>query len=232
MDERTDARPPTDGGISSRPVGVIALTILDLSAGGPFGPRAAEARILTVVRNPETNRTHPNTLSVPTQRIPESLLRDLTSRPPLDAVESAFVSNRNISGHDAVIYATESLLASKLGLADALESGAVEFEAGVGVHSTAEVHYPGEGTTAGESELISMVNLIVLLRRGNELLPGHTFAYSSLNWVPWQRLGLAASEKDVTHLLPSLDPVEICIHGLCIATSVELWDRVASRMTS
>jgi hypothetical protein len=208
--------------------------MLDPTEDGPwsFKTQAVEARILTVVRNPATNQTHPNTLSVPTQRIPDALLADLTSRPSLDAANPVLVSNVDTSGHDAVIYAVESLLASKLGLADALESGAFEFEGAVGVTSTGDVHYPNEGVRGVRTERITMVNLIVLVRRGIDVLPESTAAYTSLNWAPWQRLGQAASENDVTRLVPGLDPVEICIHGLCIATSVQLWERLLTPASS
>ena len=99
---------------------VIAVTIIDCV---PESDRFGE--VLLVVRNPQTNATHPGTVSVPTQRVPPAVLPLLTRT----EVSERWSSNERLSGHKAEIFVVESVLARKLGLADALEAGTIAFEA-------------------------------------------------------------------------------------------------------
>src|ERR1700732_1305023 len=101
---------------------VIALTLLDASS---FVEKkiASETKVWVCVRNQEVNRTHPDIVSVPTQRIPpalaEGLLTDNHSNGYFGDTElfvGSLISNEKLGGHTPTIYAVESLLSGKLGV--------------------------------------------------------------------------------------------------------------------
>src|SRR3954463_11005563 len=114
----------------------LSLTLVDATTMRD-GVLLATSDVLIAARRPGANRTHPNVVSVPTQRIPASLHADL-----LSAASHEETTDRGVSffdggevdsgfddGHHPVVFAVESLLGRKLGLAEALENGEVEYRA-------------------------------------------------------------------------------------------------------
>ena len=79
---------------------VIAVTIIDCV---PESDRFGE--VVLVVRNPQTNATHPGTVSVPTQRVPPAVLPLLTRT----EVSERWSSNERLSGHKAEIFVVEEI---------------------------------------------------------------------------------------------------------------------------
>lgn len=95
---------------------------------------------VSVMRRPETNVTHPNILSAPTDRIPHALFRAITDGPMVNPIRTpshrgyAFykprpVSSEDESGHHPIVYAVDSILAKKMGVAEALEAGKITYRA-------------------------------------------------------------------------------------------------------
>jgi hypothetical protein len=71
---------------------VLSLTVLD-AATLDDGVLLPDSSVLIVARRPGTNPTHPNVISVPTQRVPESLHRDIVATAmPGERVVTAGVS--------------------------------------------------------------------------------------------------------------------------------------------
>src|SRR5262245_33282140 len=207
---------------------VLALTILDRAIEGAAASPDGD-RILLAVRDPATNATHPNVISVPTQRIPavlfEAILQD--GRAAARWETTTFYEREDRSphlerGHDPLTYAVRSILAGKLGAADALETGRLRFTARLAAMMTGRSVYPaGAGRTRSES--IRLANAVVTVGEGAGQFPERTVAYSSIRWADARRFLETARQKNP--LLLGMDPVAYCIHGLCIATAYNLLAR-------
>ncbi len=239
--------------VSNTPQGgapVIALTILDATTLGPDGSIRDDSRLLLGVRDPRTHATHPDVVSVPTQRIPPEVLAAIQARsqatlhPALDLpfperlqealiLEAEGIDSRTTRGHDPFVYAVESLLSRKLGLAEALEQGAVSFTAFPGALLDGSVLYkdrgpefeiPGEKVTLEGQvyfrERNAMVNVVVKLA-GASAVPEKTSSYRALRWIgvaDFLRLAATRDHKILFSLFGT-DAFGLCIHGLCILSA-------------
>lgn len=192
---------------------VVALTIVDcVKSSSNYG------KVLVAVRDPLSNATHPNTVSVPTQRITSHLMDPI--REQLVSRDSrTWISSELSQGHDPIVFVVESILSRKLDLAGSLETGSLIYEAMPGQVTLGEAHYE-MGT-----ERIEMMNVIVRIVAGSADLPDHTASFSSLQWVDPKMLADAFRSKEPLMLFPGADPLEICIHGLCVSTASDLIER-------
>lgn len=161
--------------------------------------RDGEWEILTGVRTPSANRTHPDVVSVPTLRVPEVV----AERWPDDG---------------DVTREVENLLARKLGVADALELGLI---------SLAQRHFGGwQGTSViGEDEEglrtedLTMFNACVEVLSGSDLFPARTASYDPLRWARVADFLRMVRTREVAHLGVDLDPIQFCAYGLCLTSS-------------
>jgi hypothetical protein len=209
---------------------VIALTLIDASSltAGRVDP---QTRVRIGVRRAETNPTHPHIVSVPTQRIPralaEALLHHAESIEGLDQavlIHAPRVSNRDRNGHDPVIYAVESLLCTKLGVADPLEEGRIQFDAVPAIYTVSYARYPNlfdvEASPYPPRELLRMINVRVEVTKGAGLFPEKTQSYDHGRWVPAKDFVKMMDGKDVS--LVGLPGFQFCVDGLCITTTNQL----------
>jgi hypothetical protein len=198
---------------------VIALTILDSPDGG--------RDILVGVRTITANRTHPQVISTPTQRIPWSFVRHICAGATaigdfkgsggthvLDVQSSS-------SSEAATRYVVRALFSSKLGVAAELETGRLEYHATLESLTLGTAHYPNLPAHHGK-ERILMCNIRVTLTKGAELFPESTASYDPLVWVDKNAFIKAVESKDIFLLFPDGDPIELCIYGLCVSTSARL----------
>lgn len=199
---------------------VIALILVDSKDAYPRVN--GSTRILTVVRNPCTNDTHPNVVSVPTSRVPQVLFHALWPRTTVQDMfgRTGLVDwhprdSRIYRGHDLVIHTVKSILSQKLGLGDALESGTVHFEAGAVAVTVGRSYY--DSKKVPNSESIAMITLLVAMRSGAEEIGDRTASYSKIKWVSVYQFLDAVRAKDPSRM--RLDPIELCIHGLCITST-------------
>jgi len=219
-----------------RPSPVVALTILR-------GAKSADDQILTVVRNPDTNLTHPDVISVPTQRLPEALLASLLERAvvrsrvqrqrrggteTLTIFRDDQVDNAGASGHDPVVYAVESLLARKLGLAEALENDALRYQAWLGALLEGRAQYPslitdaeylsaGRDASSDAQEAILMLNIAVRITEGADLFPESTGSYNLIRWSDRNLFRRMTADRDPAAI--GLDMFRFCVDGLCVDSS-------------
>ncbi len=165
--------------------------------------RDGDWEILTGVRTPAANRTHPDVVSVPTLRVPDVVARSWPD------------------GDDgSVMREVTNLLARKLGVADALELGLI---------SLAQRHFGGwQGTSViGEddagliTEDLTMFNACVEVLSGSDLFPPRTASYDPLMWARLPDFLRMVRTREVAHLGVDLDPIQFCAYGLCL-TSAEL----------
>jgi len=198
---------------------VLALTITDGPISGPA------TRVLLVVRDPLTNRTHPDVISVPTVRIPNSLCTAIVEHSKPEGVHGATqlyngneVNSEGVSSHDEVIFAVKMVMATKLGCSEAIEMTEMSFQAGL--RAAANGHVQHSNISPPFAETIVMVNIHVIVSKGADLFPVRTASYSRLFWVPISVFIDAVQHRDPA--LVGLDAVEFCIRGLCISTAYDM----------
>lgn len=212
------------------PVPVLAATIVDV-ATLVHGAIAPTTRILIVVRDATTNVTHPDVVSMPTQRIPfalaESLLNDtssLGSEQTADAETTYLIgpeyTNLERMVHNPVVYSVVALLTRKLGVTEYLEwhhghKPRLTFSATVASMTVGHATYsnrPG----GRESEYIRMINVLVRIVDGVDLFPSQTSNYAFVRWVDASRFMEAMRDRNPTAIDPRLRLEQYCIHGLCV----------------
>jgi hypothetical protein len=200
---------------------VVALTLIDertLVAGRVV--RTSE--LLLGVRRRETNREHGGVASVPTKRVPESLLRaalsdvPASSRQGLRFLDGAVVSNESRPGAAPLSDIVETILARKLGLADALELGSVRFDAQARVLKTA-VSPVFSASDLGES--MTMLNVLVKLRAGRASIPSSTASYDPLSWLTVDEFLRKAVPEQTLELGVERTAARYLCGGLCVCTS-------------
>ncbi len=202
---------------------VISLTIIDRATLDGW-LISNTTKILIVVRDPKTNATHPNVVSVPTQRIPPGLHSEILGTKPGTRellsgcfYDTSIVDNKSTNGHDPVIYAVESLLSSKLGLAEHVEVGDLCFQAGLRLAKAGKVYLTSE-----QPHHILMANIIVVVSEGARLFPLRTASYSHIAWIEISKFIDMVDQKNPEVLGTGLNAIEYCVHGLCISTTYDL----------
>lgn len=219
-----DEREPTSTAAIASFSPVLSLTVLD-ACSLRQGVLRLDSRMLVVVRRPTSNPTHPNVVSVPTQRLPRWLFSELVA----DAEEAACVKPGSVyagkeldshlaNGHHPVVYATEALLARKLGAAGLLERSEMRFRAALRSRVAGYAMYDGS-SPYGRSEPIDMLNVVVAVNDARDAMPAETSSYSHVLWTSVSSFLEALNRRDPTIIDPHLDPVELCIHGLCLAAT-------------
>lgn len=188
---------------------VVALTIVDCEPNSP-----SYGNLLVVIRDPITNATHPNTVSVPTQRVPRALIEALKST---SLGTSKWSSNSDVSGHSPVIFVVESLLARKFMMGDVLEGAQLSLEVRFGTLQMGQAEY---GPNCAEP--IAMANLLVRVTSGVSLFPRRSSSYREIRWVDPDEFLDALNSRAALTLFPLEDPLALCIHGLCVSTAARL----------
>lgn len=202
---------------------ILSLTVLDARSldGGVLRP---DSRVLIVARRPETNPTHPNVVSVPTQRIPETVhgaliesATHLAEEPGLDVshYRGGAVDNLATNGHHPIVFSVEALLARKLDLANDLEHERCRFRAGLRARVGGVAVYDNLGERS-VYEQVSMLNVVVELEQRGAELPVATSSYSLVAWASVESFLAGVENKDPAQISPQLDPIELCVHGVCL----------------
>jgi hypothetical protein len=218
---------------------VISLIIVESTALS--GDRVADTgRVLVCVRDPATNAHHPSVLSVPTQRIPAALLQSIKRQCRLShlgenstALEANWVDSRQATGHDLVVYSVESVLSQKLGISEGeCGAGGCLFRAKpVWIERGYAAYAKGNGLEI-EHEPIEMLGVLVVVS-DPAAFPASTHSYSPILWTPISQFLLSYEQKNVECIDPTLNAVELCIHGVCVTTAYEYLKRhVAPRSAS
>ena len=104
---------------------VLILTVADCARENMVFPFHRELRILCGARSGKANPAYPNVVSVPSQRLPKRLAGEILAlvKDEPGASRYKFFESARENGNHPIIYSVSNLLARKLGLADALESG-------------------------------------------------------------------------------------------------------------
>lgn len=200
---------------------VLALTIVQASSLGPNAEITLHSSMLLAVRDAQTNVSHPDVISVPTQRIPRTTfdaLRNIGSVSRIfdsstSIIERNSFSNYSHSGHNELIFSVNSLLATKLGVSEALERKLLKYSVYLRAAATGTVFHPSY------SEPTLMLNAVVIIEDGYEHFPKQTPSYSHLVWCPVTTFLETAITKNPLLLDPAFTPIQYCIHGMCIKSA-------------
>ncbi|MEY9927205.1 rhodanese-related sulfurtransferase [Catenulispora sp. GP43] len=201
-------------------VHVVSLVLLDAENPG---------RALFGVRTPTpTSRRHPDVLSSPTMRVPRETLRaalrsegiDLSLarhgeiRPLTGSKLHEFGTGPSMASHPTFL--AEHLMARKLGIAEHLVAGRIRGHAAAGGIALDTVH---DDEADPPEELTLMLSIVVTVEAGGNLFPGSTESYSRLDWVPIDDVHEAVLHHDPVRLVPTMDPISVCLHGLCVRSA-------------
>jgi hypothetical protein len=122
--------------------------------------------------------------------------------------------------HDDVRDEIAHVFSRKLGLADALERGMVDFEVAAW-HAFQGVSVIGEDSDGSPlTENLTMFNALVALHDGLALVPSATASYRPLVWADLDDFIMMTRTRDPGHLNAGLESAFYCAYGLCLATSV------------
>ena len=217
----------SDGASESSPV--LALTIVD-GETLDSGNLKLDSRMMVAVRDPKTNLSHPDVISVPTQRVPPTFLGEVLAGAelvkedgPCRHLRSREADSTLDNGETPLIFAVESLMSKKLGVGDALERKEVTFHASLRLFLDGVVENPETAEGVPRRERLAMANILVAIDRGAALFPARTASYSRLLWTSIETFLSSARTKSTLALDPGLDPIRYCIYGLCIASTYRLF---------
>lgn len=202
---------------------VLSLTLLDSNtlSAGIVQP---DSKVLVVARSAAANRTHPNVVSVPTQRIPPAMSDAIiATTDQVGADPTSAITYFRDPGADSAVYndhhpltsAVESLMARKLGLADALERGDLSFRTALRAQVDGTALYDNL-SDQDVYERVSMLNAIVELRDDQINLPMSTSSYSVMAWTSIESFLSGVNRSDPTLISPEFDPLTLCVHGVCL----------------
>lgn len=199
-------------------------------------------RFISVMRRPETNVTHPNILSAPTDRVPHAIFHAMTDGPTVEPVQKPRhggytfykpqpVASENESGHHPLVYAVDSILAKKMGVARELEEGVIRYRAWLAVvclgYASYPLHCPYEKCVECAHEPMRMANVVVEVDDDTmDRFPEQSAAYNEIRRTP---LGVFMSRyrrggKGGHFLRRPGDSVESedYISGLCLPSSLDV----------
>lgn len=215
---------------------IVSLTVLDGDSleNGVVRP---DSRVLVVARSAETNPTHPNVVSVPTERIPQEVHDSIVTSArcvgddPTSAVsyfDRAYVDGALHNGHNPIVNATESLLSRKLALAESLEHGLFHYRAALSARVLGTALYDNLGESS-VYEPVSMVNVVVELSLERTMLPVRTSSYSVVAWAAVGSFLEGVATSDPTRIAPEFDPLTLCVHGVCLQAAQATLAHVVER---
>ncbi len=184
---------------------VLALTVLRRVASTP--------EIIVGVRDPDTNRFHPNVASVPTRRVQSAVARQ-------------WIWALRLRRHATVVRRADlrdevaTLFSRKLGLADHQERDEIEFRieslsAAQGISVIGE-----EADGRPRTEKLTMFNAVVWIDKGDDSLPPETASYRPLVWADADNFVAMSETQDTGRLGLGFEQFFYCAYGLCLQTSV------------
>jgi len=199
---------------------VIALTIVAPKMIHDDGPEGLD--VLIGVRRPETNGNHKNVASVPTIRVSDTVFDSI-----YDRWEASQDTNKTKEIPDRLLNdVVESVLSRKLGLADPLEYGQVEFDATPSVYKEGTSPLLSDGD---QPDAIRMLNILVELRQGREYIPESTASYSALRWFDINEAMNCIDKEELFVFDDVANPTRYICGGLCICTSEILLKQVEAQ---
>lgn len=207
---------------------VLALTILREGENGP--------QVLAGPRNPETNKTHPNVVSVPTKRIHPVALKAAALACELQQetdTEHVFVPKwvsyehpEDMDGDFSLGRLVADAIAAKVGYEELMFRRTDQLRMNMQTLTLGQsfVDYdPKSGVQTMEA--IGMLNAAMIVPEGTE--PPNPAAYRMLKWFDVEAFQQGYRTKDAMGMFPEmgLGAIEMCVHGVCMLTTSRALDR-------
>jgi hypothetical protein len=137
----------------------------------------SSSKLLVVVRDPVTNPTHPNVVSVPTQRVPDSFLKIILSLSTeesrigattyfVDNPVNSYSSNGQNNPHP-LVYLIKNMISNKLGVPFESQTDKFKFEASLQSITYGISYYPNISPDSHEN--IAMASFLVKILEGSQL---------------------------------------------------------------
>ena len=185
---------------------VIALTIIN-SDTLEAGKITKNSKVWVCQRHKNLKKSHPNALSIPTQRAPESLMKDLESK----IIAENLPAYESLKRERTLIYAVESIMSKKLGLAKALFNKDLEFKA---VVINAE-----EGRSycrnLKKEEKLRMANILVYAKTNKKVkITENCISYQRAKWVSVQ--GFKKMYKSGRPDVIGMDDADFAENAMCV----------------
>lgn len=204
---------PRDLALSPWPVGYAPVVSLAVTRWA--GSRGHE--ILVAIRDPAANQNHPDVVSVPTQRLSYEEGQFLLARILGDEAPAADIGVFDPEPPTLENRIVRALMLEKLGLeaeSDTQFSATLRrLDCGtslIGLH---------HGTD--QIETLAMFGLQVLVGQDYSP-PSSSRSYSFIGWIPAADFVLLATTRDSTVLPIGLKAAEVCVHGLCMQSALEI----------
>ena len=201
---------------------VFVLSLLLNTAGDP------DRYLFGVRRHARTSRRHPGVVSTPTMRLPAEFLPIVGTAIDTSRIEGSRYQSIDQEGEVSapigvekslgypLAFVVESLLARKLELSDQLVSGTLSGSCRRLLVASAVVHDEQGGDIP---EMTTMLTAHVTI--DSEIwLPAQTKSYSRFIWSGLEQVGVAVEANDALIIDDTLDPFEVCVDGLCLASAV------------
>jgi hypothetical protein len=207
---------------------VLALTILREGENGP--------QVLAGPRNPKTNKTHPNVVSVPTKRINPRTLKmaalacELQYETPTEHVFTpkwASYEHPDDMDRDFTLgRLVADAVATKVGYDEVMfrQTSALKLNMQSLTLGQSFVDYDSKSNMQTK-EAIGMLNAAMIVPPGTEA--PNPAAYSMLKWFDIDAFQQGYHNKDAMGMFPEmgLDAIEMCVHGVCMLTTSRALDR-------
>ncbi|HSW98316.1 MAG TPA: hypothetical protein VLF71_00595 [Candidatus Saccharimonadales bacterium] len=201
--------------------------------------------VLTGKRRAEGNATHVNIASTPTMRIPneeaavllsggEPFFLDGVINPSRPFVSESLAPSVTVlpDSRDPLAAKVGSLLASKLGLGTALESTKGSIGRASIARCVAGFSYVGDRLAGDGAETIPLYEPLIMFGavvslepEAAEQIPPETVSYSNLGWAPIGGYVHGVATRTLLEVIPGASPedeLEVCVRGLCNATSAAI----------
>lgn len=212
-------------------LGLTIINVVDKSKG-----ITCKDKILLCIRDPLTNINHPNVVSVPTQRIPMSLYRDIISsadsyniQSPYVLFNGDFISNDRYRGNNPVIFSVEATIFRKISIFnDGYINGGLCFDARLISATSNVLHYPRNNGKV-ISEYVNMLNIIVYLYNPT-IFPANSWKYSNMKWVEIGGFLEAFNKRDVSYIGVDMNIIGCDIYGLCVSSSFAALNSIISNI--
>jgi hypothetical protein len=205
---------------------ILALSIFDSSTLNIGRKVVPKSKLLVTVRDPKTNFSHPNVVSVPTQRIPDELFSGITknllltvgSNDTFSVIDRADGQDGQDEYNFMLRYVLSGLISEKLGVEDDLNRHILDYTVTPWTFVYGKT-FLLNGSEEDNGELIKMINLKVEIEKGRDLFPGKTASYSQIGWVMVEDFIRATGSHFPGDLGSGWSNLDWCIHGLCILSS-------------
>jgi hypothetical protein len=219
----------------------IALSIFDSSTTyrGKIVP--STTKILACVRDPKTNLTDQDVISLPTERVPTEFAQNALQQYSIaNIVEIGSGAHgkrvvvrwkdrkvRDTRGIEPAHYLARSLMRGKLDVAGAIEDGSLKIVSAVPRTSIFGTVYGTNADPVNGTEQLHMLGIrtLVEFKKDTNPFPDKTESYYGIQFMRTDEFSEMVTNKNPRLISRFGDFTKLCIYGLCGSTGVDIINR-------